>query len=71
MIYFYPSRSNEYVPKSNRKFFICFSTLSEIRITLQIILHSIQNIIKGSYVLSMVLSELIRKFSQYLAQFKI
>ena len=46
-------------------------TLSEIRITLQYILHTIHNIIKSFYVHSIIFSELTRKFCECLAQFKI
>ena len=43
VIYVYPYHSNECVPKSNSKFLLCFNALSESRITLQIIFHTIQN----------------------------
>jgi hypothetical protein len=67
----YPYHNNQYVPKGNRKFLFCFNALSEIWITLQIILHTIQNIIKRFHTHSVTFSELIGTFSQYLAQFKI
>jgi hypothetical protein len=51
--------------------FFCFYALSEIRIALQITLHTIQNTIRSFYVYSVVFFELIGKFCQYLAQFQI
>ena len=71
VIYVHPYHNNEYVPKSNSKFLFCFSALSEIRITLQIIFHTIQNTIKSFYIHSVKFSELIGIFCQYFAQFKI
>jgi len=68
---FNPYHNNQYVWKSNSKLIFCFNALSEIRIALQIKLHTIQNIIKSFYIHSVIFSELIGKFSQYLAQFTI
>ena len=53
--------NNGYVPKGNSRLLFRFSALSEIRISLQIILHTNQNIIKSFYVYSALFSELIRK----------